>query len=317
MSKSIHSNRQKGAALLIFFLILFTTSAAVLLRAVNNANFGLAAANNTQQEMVRAKEALLAFAMSYAENFAGGPPGRLPCIDSDNDADGLPNIPCNANNNPGRLPTRVTLGPDNSFALSDHGIVNGQRFWYAVSPAYRQSSTAILNSNVPGTLSLDGQGDIVAMLIAPGDALSGQTRPNNVATNYLESSNAAGTVFVSNLPANPTAFNDRVLPIYRHEVMTLVTARVVQMFRPVLNAYHPMNGNSYPLDKPAFLAAIAAAAPPAPAWFLAHDWDDEVNYGFVNANTVNISFNGCAITYQLVFSPSTISRSQSSCEVSP
>ena len=56
--------QQLGAAVLIFFLILFTSTAAVLLRAVNNANFGLDAANNTQREMVNAKQILLALVLN-------------------------------------------------------------------------------------------------------------------------------------------------------------------------------------------------------------------------------------------------------------
>jgi hypothetical protein len=307
------AQQQSGAAVLIFFLILFTSSAAVLLRAINNADFGQAAASRAQQDMVLAKQTLLSFSMSYAENFPGSPPGRFPCPDSDNDAEGLPNTPCNVGNIPARLPRRMDTGAGAPFMFSDHGLLDGQRFWYAVSPAYRQSSAAVLNSNTAGTLTLDGQNDIVAMLVAPGDEMTGQTRPNNTVSNYLESTNVAGTAFVSNWAANPTLFNDRLLPIYRHEVMTLVTARVVQIIRGILTTYHPANGNTYPVDEPTFLAALTAAPPPA--WFTANNWGTVVNYTFVNANSVTISFDGCAITYTVTFGQPDIARSQASCEV--
>lgn len=306
--------QQSGAAILIFFLVLFTTSAAVLLRAVNNASFGTQLSANTVTEMVAAKQMLLAFAMSYAENFPGSPPGRFPCPDSDNDVNGLPNSPCNANNNPGRLPIRLDTGNGEPFMFSEYGLLNGQRFWYAVSPTYRQSATAALNSSTTGTLTLDGQNDIVAMIVAPGDVLTGQTRPNNTASNYLESTNVAGVSFVSGFPANPSMFNDRVLPIYRHEVMTLVTARVVQVIRERLDTHHPANGNSYPVDEPAFQAVITA---PPLSWLTSNNWDSVANYVFLNSNNVTLSFDGCDIEYTITFGSNDISRSQPSCEVSP
>jgi len=313
MMRGTLPQQQLGAAVLILFLILFTTTAAVLLRAVNNANFGLNAANNTQREMVAAKQTLLAFAMSYSENFPGSPPGRFPCPDTDNDADGLPNTPCSASNLPGRLPRRMDTGSGAPFMFSDHGILNDQRFWLAVSPVFRQSSAAVLNSNSAGSLTLDGQNDIVAILIAPGDVISGQTRQNNTAANYLEHTNAAGTAFASSWAANLTLFNDRVLPIYRHEVMTLATARVTQVVRGILTTYHPANGNTYPVDEPAFLAALTAAPPPV--WFSANNWGTVINYAFINANSVTVSFDSCAITYTVTFGQPDIARSQASCEV--
>ncbi|MDP3517463.1 MAG: hypothetical protein Q8S94_09885 [Pseudohongiella sp.] len=281
---------------------------------MNNANFGLAVANNARQEMVLAKQTLLAFAMNNGELMTGGTPGRFPCPDSDNDADGLPNLPCVAIS---RLPRRIDTNTGGPFYISDEGLENGQRFWFAVSPAYRQNSMVTLNSNTNGTLTLDGIDDIVAIIVAPGDALAGQTRHNNTASNYLESTNVGGSSFISSLPANPTAFNDRVLPIYRHEVMTLVTARVVREIRRVLDLYHPANGNTYPADEPAFQAALAAAAPPLPTWFTANSWNTVTNYAFVNTNSFTLNFVGCEIEYTVTFGSPDITRDQFSCEVSP
>lgn len=304
---------QKGAALLVLLLLLFTTYAAFFLSSTNNVNLDQKVANAKQQQLVLAKQTLLAFSMSFADNFAGGSPGRFPCPDSDDDAEGLPNSPCNVSNLPGRLPRRIDIRSGAPFMFSEEGMLNDQRLWLAVSPVYRQSSTAVLNSDTAGMLTLDGQGDIVAMLIAPGVALPGQTRPNNTASNYLESTNSAGMNFVSGLPAYPAELNDRLLPIYRHEVMTLVTVHVVQVIRRILDTYHPANGNTYPTDEPAFQAALTAAPPPA--WFTANNWSKVVNYGFVDANTLTISFDGCSITYTVTFGQPDIARSQSSCEV--
>jgi hypothetical protein len=305
--------RQNGIALLLILLVLFTGSTAVFLSAVNNTNVDLIAANNSQREMVQAKQTLLAFAMAYAELFPNNPPGRFPCPDTNND--GLPDFPCSGSNVPGRLPQRINTGPDASFKFSDHGMANDQRFWYAVSPDFAQGSSEVLNSSSLGTLSLDSQADIVAVLIAPGNLLSGRSGGNSTRSNYLENANIDGTTFVSNQVADPASFNDRLLPIYRHEVMTLVSARVVQIVRGMLNTYYLANGNQYPEDEPTFLAALEAA--PIPAWFVNNQWHTVINYALSSDKShVSISFDGCAITYTVSsVGQSTIKRSQASCEV--
>ena len=308
--------RQNGVALLLIVLVLFTSSTAVFLSAVNNTNVNLIAETSSQRELVEAKQTLLAFAMAYAELFPNNPPGRFPCPDTNNDAAGLPNSPCSSSDEPGRLPRRINTGPNTSFKFSDHGVENDQRFWYAVSPDFAQGSSAVLNSTSLGTLSLDSQTDIVAVLIAPGNLLNGRSGGINSRGNYLENRNVDGTTFVSNRVANPATFNDRVLPIYRHEVMTLVTAQVVQLVHRMLTTYDPDNGKPYPVDESTFLAALEAA--PLPDWFKDNQWHTVINYSVIDNNHVSISFNGCAITYTVssVGQPK-IERSQASCEAHP
>jgi hypothetical protein len=306
--------RQDGVALLLIALVLFTSSAAVFLSAVNNTNVDLTVANNAQREMVEAKQTLLAFAMAYAELFPDNPPGRFPCPDTNNDAQGLPDFPCYNSNVPGRLPRRINTESGTSFMFSDHGMANDQRFWFAVSPDYVQGSSAVLNSSTPGMLRLERQADIVAVLIAPGNLLNGKKGGNSSPANYLENANARGTNFVSNRAANPATFNDRVLPIYRHEVMTLVTAQVVQMVHVMLTN-HRDQGNMLPVDQVLFLEVLAAAA--LPVWFADNQWDTVINYTLVNENRVTISFTGCEITYTVDFERLVIERDKASCEGHP
>jgi hypothetical protein len=291
----------------------------VFLSAVNNTNVDLIAANNSQREMVEAKQTLLAFAMAYAELFPNNPPGRFPCPDTSNNAEGLPDFPCYTSNVPGRLPRSIVIDSGASFKFSDYGMANDQRFWFAVSPNYAQGSTAVLNSTSLGALRLDRQPDIVAVLIAPGNLLEGKRGGNNTPSNYLENANVRGTTFFSNRTASPATFNDRVLPIYRHEVMTLVTAQVVQLVHRMLTTYYLANGNTYPADEPTFLAALEATPlPDWPDWFKDNQWHTVINYSVIDNNHVSIIFDGCAIEYKFssVGQPK-IERSQASCEAQP
>lgn len=311
------THRQDGVALLLIVLVLFTSSAAVFLSAVNNTNVDLTVANNAQREMVEAKQTLLAFAMAYAELFPDNPPGRFPCPDTNNDAQGLPDFPCYNSKVPGRLPRRINTESGTSFMFSDHGMANDQRFWFAVSPDYVQGSSAVLNSAAPGMLRLDRQADIVAVLIAPGNLLNDKTGGNNSPANYLENTNVRGTNFVSNRATDPTTFNDRLLPIYRHEVMTLVTAQVVQIVHGVLTAYYLEHDKTLPVDQDFFREVLAAAA--LPAWFADNQWDTVINYKLSEENkkSASISFTGCAIIYTVDFEPLNIKRDKASCEGHP
>jgi len=96
-----------------------------------------------------------------------------------------------------------------------------------------------------GQLSIDGQGDIVAVIIAPGNSLTGQQRElavNNIA-NYLENDNQDGDLsFVSALPGvDPNilidTFNDKVIALTRQELMSVVEKRVLSEVAQSLENY--------------------------------------------------------------------------------
>jgi hypothetical protein len=311
MTSFSNKDQQRGAALLIFFVILFTTAATVLLRAVNNIDFSTRTTVTEQQEMAQAKDALLAFALTSADNYAGQSPGRLPCPDTNND--GLANAPC-ANNIRGRLPTHVQLPSGSPFPLSNYGQNSDQRFWYVVNPLYSQDPGGILNSSVAGTLSLDGQPDIVAMLIAPSDSLTGQVRtsPANqlAANNYLEAGNVSGTALVSSLGANPTAFNDRLVPIYRHELMTLATTKVAQEIVNIVRLYRAANP-AYPATSAEFDVAVTNHAA---AWFNSNLWRGVTIISLISATGISFNFTDCDVSYTITYSTLAITRTPYSCE---
>lgn len=302
--------RQRGAVLILFFLALFLGGATVVLTALNNRSPQLARALDLQREMLEVKELLLAYSAMFPENYTtlapNNGPGRLPCPDTDND--GLENC---SGTGLGRLPQTVAQGSGGTMALSTLGVATDQQYWYAVHPNFWRTVTATaVNSTTSTTFTLDGGvADVVALLIAPGELLPGQTRANATASNYLEGGNADVPTFFSENNAAPASFNDRVLPIRRAELMTLVTARAAQQIRLRLDAFHPGNGNSYPAPG-GFVAALAGIV----AWFNDDNWSGAVEtYSQIDANNFSVKFLNCGITFTATFGTPGFARSQAAC----
>lgn len=293
--------RQRGAVIILFFLAIFLSGATVVLSALNNRSSNIARGVEAQVAMEEAKEALLSYALMYSKEYAGSGPGRLPCVDTDND--GLANC---AAPQLGRLPEEVILPSGVRFPLNDAGAGIDEQLWYALTPAFRTDVVA-LNSTTAGTLSLDGEAAVVAVLIAPGIALAGQVRPDVLASAYLEDVNAAGASFVtSSALAN---FNDRVLPIRRAELISMVVPRVAQELKVILDANRPLIGNTYPADLTAFLAAMT------PGWLMTNNWHTSVETYTLTTppDIASFKFLNCAITFTINFAAGTVVRSQASC----
>ncbi len=260
----------------------------------------------------------------YGDHYpTGAGIGHLPCPDTDTPAFtaggaplapyGIANSPCGANAI-GRLPHQVILPSGNPLPLSDHGSGSDRQFWYAVADTFLANPNGgisnTLNSTTAGALTLDGQGDVVAVLIAPGQALAGQSRPGTAAAAYLEAENVAGPVFVSGWPAAPTDFNDVVLAIRRADLLLPMTARVAEEMKKHLDTYH-LAGGAYPADQAAFAGAFAAAPP----WLAANNWTAATvtTYTKLSGDSATLTFAGCGITYTLTFGSTTMGRSQSHC----
>lgn len=314
---------QRGAALLIMMLMLFIVGMAVLVNGLNGANIRLRRAAATSAAMAKAKEALIAYAVTYGDNFplSGAGPGHLSCPDTDAPAfaaDGGPRAPYGAPNSPcgpdaiGRLPHSVTLQSGNFFPLADHGSGIDQQFWYAVSDAFIATPNVgvntTLNSATPGSLTLDGQGDVAAVIVAPGSSVAGQNRPGQLAADYLEAGNAGGRNFVTGNPADPAVFNDQVLAIRGSELMPLVTARVAEEMKKHIDAYHDANG-AYPADQATFAGVFGGA----PQWLGANSWVAAVTYTRTSGESATLRFNGCGIDYTLTFGITALARSQTKC----
>ncbi len=192
---------QRGAALLLFLLIMITVAAGFLVSAFEPSSpFVRVAAD--RKVLQQAKEALLGYALTYAEINPNSPPGYLPCPDFN--GDGLSNEPCGAANQSalGRLPWRTLgLGP-----LRDS---SGSCLWYAVSGRYKAAPAGAVSTEADGRFllfddalnSLNGpdQTAAIAIVIAPGSAHAGQNRNvSAAAATECGSTNAGDGINIAN-----------------------------------------------------------------------------------------------------------------------
>ena len=297
---------QRGAALVLMFVTMVLVLLTVVMSALSNRNVHIAQARERQEEMQRVKDVLLGFAVTDSLLYGRGP-GRLPCPDINNSGADT----CNTVNFR-RLPQTLTLPSTSPLVLSTEYAGLDQQFWYAVTPAYKTSST-LLNSRSAGAFSIDGVAGYAAVLLSPGEALSGQNRPHNTqADRYLESTNAGGVNFVSTGGVN--VLNDTVLGITDKEIMSLTSVRVAQEVKRVLDVYYPANGNDYPLDLTSFQAAMINPTYGAAAWVASNDWlGGTFTYTRTGAGQARIQFESCAIQFSFGFGAATIARSSTSC----
>lgn len=234
--------RQSGAAFLAFMLVLIVSSTWLLLSDLNAHVQPHSRGADSRLALNRAKRALLFYAMNYPDlrNNPEKGPGFLPCPDQDNDGRAETNCAANTGTTLGRLPFTI-------LGLDDPRDSSGERFWYAVSDNFRntQSNDTVLNSETPGQLSVDGTGDIVAVIIAPGEPIGGQhARPGNNAADYLEDDNAGiGPGSFVTMAGND--FNDQLVSITRAELMEVVEQRVINEVRSMLAQYHATQ-HAYP-----------------------------------------------------------------------
>ena len=242
--------RQGGAALLAFVLLLIVGAAYTLLIKINSGQ-GLYARQQavTLQALSRAKQALMAYALTYPEavnpEFA---PGYLPCPDRNKDG--------SANDGPCAFAANSTIGrlPFQTLKITEPRDASGAALWYVLADNFRHNPKLVpLNSETPAGLRLDGAGDeIAALIIAPGAALAGQDRdPNdkNIASeigHYLEfDNNDLDLNFISAAPVTRAGFNDTLMAITRQELMRMVEGRVLGELAGALSEYRRQHG-AYP-----------------------------------------------------------------------
>tara|TARA_R110000824_G_scaffold7892_4_gene35850 strand:- start:79386 stop:80507 length:1122 start_codon:yes stop_codon:yes gene_type:complete len=240
--------KQRGAALLLIIMVLFVSISTMILATANNEAPQLQRQAEVRNQLNLAKEMLLAYAMQYPDiSGSSNGPGRLPCPDVDNNA--FPDASCSSTvaTFQGRLPQ--SLDPAGAVKLTfNNTYVNlDQQFWYAVDPNFHWSASAPINSNSPGSgsFSLDGAGDIVAVLIAPGEAVADQDRSSSTVadSNYLDGSNPLGSTYYSNYAGDPASpdkedFNDQFVTISHSELMTMASYRVTQEIKKELDSYY-------------------------------------------------------------------------------
>src|SRR5207302_9326555 len=179
------AGRQRGVALLALLAVAMLAVLWIVLSRLNAASSGSTAARRMSNAEVlsQARQALIGYVAKEVLDLSENIPGRLPCPESPNDAgtanEGRAGSTCDptdtVNINIGRLPWR-TLGLDK---IVDDAA---EPLWYVVSPNWvLGSATPVINSGSSGQLNVDGIGNVVAIIIAPGRALSLNPNANQIA----------------------------------------------------------------------------------------------------------------------------------------
>jgi len=241
------AKRQRGVALIIFITVIALGGIYALVSALHKASQRIAHEKATSQVLAQAKEALIGYALTYPETHPDNVPGYLPCPDQGT-TEGTAESSCGNQDISaiGKLPWK-TLG------LPDLRDASGECLWYATSGTFKNSpNTTMMNWDTKGLLTVmasDGTttqaSSVVAVIFAPGAALSGQSRAvatpgtlcggNYTASNYLDTAHSINNSVVSTV-ANAittfisgtndgTSFNDQLVYITAQDIFNAVQKR--------------------------------------------------------------------------------------------
>lgn len=198
-------------------------------------NFAATSAPHVRQArsidtLSQAKAALIAFA---AENV--NRPGGLPC--PDRNGDGESELSCD------RPEQRTGWFPWQTLKTGDLRDASGAKLWYAVAGSFRNDPNVAINSLTPGEFEVVQSAatgkqriatDLVAVVIAPGAPLPGQSRAEagqNRIDAWLEGENVrVGQQTFESSPASAT-FNDTVLSLSHAELFNVVDRVVASRIR--------------------------------------------------------------------------------------
>jgi hypothetical protein len=250
-TRAVTRRQQSGVAMLFLLVGLILAGGYAFYRSANIGQTRTQQSNNVATTLARAKEALIARAVTDINR-----PGSLPCPDLITNNAGFSNYPGDGQADMFTLtqcPSYIGWLPWVTIDLPESTDDTGTRLWYALSPSLRDDDSAHpINSETIAALRIDGGGEIAAVIIAPGAALAGQTRPSNNPADYLEGDNANGDNNYVSGPASAT-FNDVVAIITRQELMAAVEKRVASEVKVCLEQHALAAANtthSYPWPAP-------------------------------------------------------------------
>ena len=177
--RGVRGHKQSGIALLVILLIVLTFGVGILLQRANEGGLSTWGRREASADALqRAKEALIAYALTYRDRDPDQAFGFFPCPDTDGNGVAEPN--CN-------VASRGAIGllPYKTLGLPDLRDAEGNCLWYAVSGAYKENPKGLatpailptgwaplpLNWDTQGQFRvLDADGNVVA---APDDANGG------------------------------------------------------------------------------------------------------------------------------------------------
>lgn len=244
---------QRGVALWMLLVLLAMAGSYTWYRTANSQAGRAQQDSRLAATLARAKEALLARAVTDDNR-----PGSLPCPDLITNSPGLSNIPGDGKADMFAMtqcPSYVGWLPWVTLDLPELTDDTGTRLWYVLAPALRDDDNAQpINSDTAPGLTVDGNGsEIVALIIAARSPLTGQNRPSNAPGDYLDGENGNGDDHTYVTRPASDSFNDSVLVITRQELMAAVEKRIANEVRSCLEQHASSAANSdhrYPWPAP-------------------------------------------------------------------
>ncbi len=238
------ARKQSGIALIALLVLLILAGSYAFYRSAN-VGFGSSQRDaKVYATLARAKEALIARAVTDANR-----PGSLPCPDLITNNVGFANVPGDGKADMFTMtqcPSYVGWLPWVTLDLPELTDDTGTRLWYVLTPELRDDDSAQpINSDRALTLRLDGTADnVAALVIAARAPLGSQTRPSNNPADYLDGENGNGNdgIFISGPPS--ATFNDMVVAITRQELMAAVEKRVAGEVKTCLEEHAASAGNT-------------------------------------------------------------------------
>ena len=307
---------------MILVVLLVVGISALIYTLTNRSKITIENDKKTADALAQARAALIGYAASVDTTSGSARPGELPCPNRTTLADGTPSgiatTPCNS------LSTRVGWLPWKTLGLPPLRDGSSELLWYAVSDTFKNSSrTGILNSDTAGDFTITGTTsatNVIAVVFAPGGAVSGQLRDTTVAAcsttggtsisrrlcaaNYLEGANADAADTALETQATSDSFNDQLMPITSNALFSVVNIRVAKEAMTALNTYRATNtyypfanayGSASPYNCstslnrgrfPITTTACGNANWPAgalPSWFTNNNWNLVTHYAMSKA----------------------------------
>lgn len=272
--------QQQGAALLVFITILILGAATLLVKQLGEVSSSYQHSSRTMQSLADAREALIGWSVSHPNA-----PGMLPLPDMDNSGDSDCVAGIGTSILIGRLPSAAPATVGCSDARLNLGVhprdASGEQLWYAVSRNLLYDGGYPIGDDFDTSgdwiTVRDGQGNVisdrvVAVIIAPGLALSGQNRSTNpLVANYYMDAVTVGTSTYDNYDldrdfiaaAQGDTFNDHLVYITIDELMAKTGMRVARRVQQCLDDYAAGGDGTY-----SWAAQFDAASPP--------DYNDDV-----------------------------------------
>jgi len=224
---------------MVMLVILILGGTAMLLNALNSTSPQLAREKVTADAMLKAKEALIGYAVTYADTHTNVS-GFLPCPDEgqNNSEDGITNSSCGIDAD-GIVRSNISaIGklPWKTLKISPLMDGNGECLWYAVSGNYKYNpNTELMNWDNNGLfqiMSPDGVSLIpgssasnqpVAVIFSPGSPLGTQSR-----NSLTKAPSCGGNYTTSNYLDNDTihGINNTAISTTENAVTQLISGQV-------------------------------------------------------------------------------------------